>query len=422
MAHDVFCRTASGEPYVGRVWAGKSHLPDFIRADVRAWWGERLRFFDEVGVAGIWNDMNEPSLFNDQRPLDTSRSDLPPDDEQLFLQQTPEGPVGHFEVRNLYGSQMARAAHEALLEHRPDERPFVLSRSAYAGHQRYGAVWLGDNNSWFEHLRLSIPMLVSMGLSGVPFAGVDVGGFGADADGELLARWYQLAIFYPFLRNHCALGQRAQEPWAFGPETEEHVKRLIEVRYQLLPYIESLFHEHRRTGAPLMRPLGWHAPDDAVAREVEDQFFFGADLLVAPIVHRGHKRRAVYLPAGKWHPFGGGASLLGERYHDIAIGYSEVPAFVRDGSIVPLAEVVQHTGELGTAAITFHCFGKRAAGTYREDDGHSLGYQLGECSEWKLSYTGGRFRAQAQQLGHAEGRRSYFVSDGTTRRSVELPR
>jgi alpha-glucosidase len=422
MKANAFCRTAAGKPYVGTVWAGASHLPDFLREDVRAWWGEQLRFFDDVGVAGIWNDMNEPALFNAKIPFDTGRDELPPDDQQLFLQESPEGKVGHFEVRNLYGSQMARAAYEALLEHRPQERPFVLSRSAYAGHQRFGAVWLGDNHSWFEHLRLSIPMLVSMGLSGVPFCGVDVGGFAHDADGELLARWYQLAIFYPFLRNHCALGRRPHEPWALGPVTERHVKRLIEVRYQLLPYIEGLFHEHRASGAPLMRPLSWHAPGDPAAREIDDQFFLGADLLVAPIVHRGQTRRAVYLPRGKWHPFDGGEPLVGGRHHELELDFATVPAFVRDGAILPLADPVQHTGELDTADLTFRCYGRRAAAIYREDDGQSLGYQLGECDEWELTWSRGRLRAVPTQLGFGGTARRYFVSDGVHRQSFALPR
>ena len=421
-AHDVFCRTAAGDPYVAEVWAGKSHLPDFLREDVRKWWGEHLRFFDRMGVAGIWNDMNEPALFNEPAPLDTAVGELPPDDRQLFLQRPPEGPVGHFEVRNLYGSQMARAAYEALLEHRPNERPFVLSRSAYAGHQRFGAVWLGDNASWFEHLRLSIPMLIAMGLSGVPFCGADVGGFGHDADGELLARWYQVAIFYPFLRNHCALGKRPHEPWALGPETERHVKRLIEARYRLLPYFENLFHEHRATGAPLMRPLGWHAAGDATAREIDDEFFLGRDLLVTPIVHRGHSRRAVYLPAGKWHPFDGGEPLRGGRYHDVAIGYGTVPAFVREGAILPLVEPVQHSGEIAGADLTFCCFGRRAAGVYREDDGQSLDYQLGACDEWELEWARGELVAEPTQLGFGGARRRYFVSDGLHRWRIELPR
>ena len=418
---NVFCTTAAGQPYVGQVWAGASCLPDFVRDDVRHWWGERLEFFDRVGVAGIWNDMNEPALFDCGRPLPSDARELPPDTEQVCLQQPPEGPVGHFEVRNLYGSQMARAAYENLRQRRPDERPFVLSRAGYAGMQRFGAVWLGDNYSWFEHLRMSLPMLVSMGMSGVPFVGVDIGGFGADADGELLVRWYQVGIFYPFFRNHCALGRRPHEPWAFGPVVEGYVRRLIQARYRLLPYFEQLFAEHRRTGAPLLRPLAWHAPEDVTAAEVEDQMFLGRDLLVAPIVHRGKSRRLVYLPRGRWTPFDGGPSLSGGRTYDIEIGFDAVPAFVREGTILPLLAPVQHTGECQAASVTFRCVGSRARATYREDDGASLEYEHGVYNEWELRWARGELSARVTHLGMKPTGRRYLVESGGRRRSFRLP-
>lgn len=418
----AFCRTAAGEPYVARVWAGPSCFPDFVREDVRRWWGEEIGELVRLGVAGIWNDMNEPSAFDVGEWLDPSATELPPDEAQRFLQETPTGLVGHLEVRALYGSQMARAAWEALRRLRPNERPFVLSRSGYAGMQRFGAAWLGDNTSWFEHLRMSIPMLLSMGLSGVPFVGVDVGGFGHDADGELLVRWYQLGIFYPFFRNHCAMSRRAQEPWAFGGRVERCVRRLLEARYRLLPYLESLFAEHLETGAPVLRPLFWHAPDDREAREIDDQFFFGRDLVVAPILERARRRRAVYLPAGRWHPFDGGPALSGARWHTVEIGFDAVPAFLREGAIVPLADPVQHTDELARADVVFRCVGARATGRYREDDGSTLGYSRGEVSEWELRFNRGELRAAAQRLGFAATGRRYFVEHDGERRPFTLPR
>lgn len=421
-ARSVYCRDDEGRPFVARVWAGPSCFPDFLRPEVRDWWGEELTALTRLGVGGIWNDMNEPCAFDIPTWLDPKANELPPDWEQRFLQAATEGPVGHFEVRAAYGSQMARAAWDTLLQQRPNERPFVLSRAGYAGMQRFGAVWLGDNMSWFEHLRLSIPMLLSMGLSGVPFAGVDVGGFGHDADGELLVRWYQLGIFYPFFRNHCAMRQRAQEPWAFGPVVEDHVRRLIEVRYRLLPYLEALFAEHAATGAPILRPLSWHSPQDATAREIEDQFYFGPALMVAPIVHRGRRRRSVYLPAGRWYPFDGGASLSGGRWHEVEVGFDAVPAHVRGGTLLPLAEPVQHTGELAQADVVFRAYGARATGRYREDDGCSLGYQRGGWSEWDLRLERGELRAVARQLGHPATGRRYFLEQNGVRSPVVLPR
>ncbi|MBN2196856.1 MAG: alpha-glucosidase [Polyangiaceae bacterium] len=418
----AFCRDAKGEPFVGRVWAGPSCFPDFLREDVRAWWGEEAEALVRLGVAGIWNDMNEPSAFDVPDWLATTATELPRETDQRFLQEAPEGPTGHLEVRSVYGSQMARAAWDLLRRVSPDERPFVLSRSGYAGMQRFGAVWLGDNTSWFEHLRMSIPMLLSMGLSGVPFAGADVGGFGHDADGELIVRWYQLGIFYPFFRNHCAMGQRAQEPWAFGEAVERHLRRLIEVRYRLLPYLESLFVEHAATGAPILRPLFWHAPEDREAREIDDQFFFGPDILVAPILERARRRRSVYFPAGRYFPFDGGPPLGGGRRHSVEFGYDAVPAFVREGTILPLVDPAPHTDDLSRADLTFRCYGGRARGRYREDDGLTLGYQRGEVSEWELRFARGALCAVARQLGFPATGRRYFVEHEGERTSFTLPR
>jgi alpha-glucosidase len=216
IANDLVCRKANGKPFTDEVWPGVCVFPDFLKEETRKWWGDKLRFYIDSGIAGIWNDMNEPAFFGQRHPITTGMDELPPTEEQRFLQSGPEGPVGHLEVRNVYGQLMSQATHAALKKFRPGERPFVLTRSAYAGIQKYSAVWLGDNMSWYEHLRKSIPMLLNIGMSGVPFAGVDVGGFAGNCSAELLIRWYELGIFYPFFRNHCRMGDRAQEPWSFG--------------------------------------------------------------------------------------------------------------------------------------------------------------------------------------------------------------
>ncbi|HMP52093.1 MAG TPA: glycoside hydrolase family 31 protein, partial [Candidatus Melainabacteria bacterium] len=223
---DFFVRRGDQRPFLGKVWPGPSVFPDFLRHDVRVWWSAQHGFFVDNNIAGVWNDMNEPCLIDSPCPMPPQSKELPPEDRQMFMQTLPEGKVGHFEVRNLYGFQMARASFEGLLALRPDERPFVLTRSGYAGVQRYSAVWLGDNMSWWEHLALSVPMLINMGLSGVPFTGVDVGGFGDDCSAELLTRWYELGIFYPFFRNHSSMLGVVQEPWVFGEETEARIRHL----------------------------------------------------------------------------------------------------------------------------------------------------------------------------------------------------
>ena len=418
---EAFCKTADGSLFVGKVWPGAACLPDFMRRDVRQWWGDKLDFLLSRGVAGIWNDMNEPALFGSQRPLDSSVQDLPPDDAQLFLQTDEDSAVGHFEVRNVYGQQMAKATRDGVRRARPQERPFVLSRSGYAGIQRYAAVWLGDNTSWFEHLRLSIPMLLNVSLSGVAFCGVDIGGFGGSTDAELLIRWYQLGIFYPFCRNHCALNGRHQEPWSFGPEVEAAIRRLLSVRYRLLPYFERLFVEHRECGAPLMRPMAWHYPDDPIGSQLDDQFMLGPDLLVAPILGRGKDRRAVYLPNGRWYAFDGGSAIQGRQYLDVQIDLNSTPAFVREGAILPLADPVQHTDELASAPIVFRCYGARARGRYWQDDGATNGYEQGEYNDWRLTLERGRFSATCTHRGFVPARRRYFYEVAGRRHSLKMP-
>jgi alpha-glucosidase len=314
----------------------------------------------------------------------------------LFLQTTPEGPEGHFEVRGLYGMQMARAAWEAQSAYRPSERPFTLTRSTYAGGQRYGAVWLGDNCSWFEHLRYSIPMLLNMGLSGFPFAGVDIGGFSGHCDPELLVRWYQLGIFYPFFRNHCAMGQLSQEPWAFGPTVEAYVKRLITARYSLTHYLEALFIEHRETGAPLMRPMAYHYPEDKNVRSLDDQFLFGRDLLVAPILHRGARDRVVYFPKGVFESFDRKRIVEGPKFERITWSFDEVPAFVRHGAILPFTSPFEHMGKIHETALTLRCYGHTAEGRLWLDDGESLAPEDTEYGDYRLKLSRGTFSAEAR--------------------------
>jgi alpha-glucosidase len=406
VANGHFCKTAAGDVFVETVWPGLSAFPDFLQARTRQWWGDNLKFYIDHGIAGIWNDMNEPAMFNRQKPLPVPLSALPSDDQQLMLQTSPDGPVGHFEVRNLYGYLMSQATHEALLRHRPNQRPFVLTRSGSTGLQRYAAVWLGDNTSWYEHLQKSLPMLLNVGLSGVTFAGVDIGGFGGDTTPELLIRWYEMGIFYPFFRNHCALMGRAQEPFSFSPEVEVKIRHLIEARYRLLPYIKNLFWEHGRSGAPLMRPLVWHYPADERARLCDDQFMFGEDIMVAPVVRSNCREREIYFPAGRWHhfDFATGAKISpqvieGGQGVRFACPLGTIPAFVREGAIIPLADIMQSTVDYDSSDITFYAFGKSAACVYFEDDGISLDYQRGAYGEWQLCAQNGAFAVTCAHKG-----------------------
>ena len=415
-----FCETASGKPFVGEVWPGASVFPDFLRKDVRDWWGDLHRFYMDAGVDGIWNDMNEPAIFGQQKPITDGTNALPPDEDQMFQQKLDGEKVGHYEVRNLYGATMIEATYEGLRKLQPNHRPFVLTRAGYAGLQRYSAVWLGDNYSWWSHLARSIPMLLNMGLSGVPFAGVDVGGFAGQTTAELVLRWYQVGIFYPFFRNHCWMYAWPQEPWAFNEDVEKHCRKLIEWRYRLLPYIQNLFYDHLHTGAPLMRPLSWHYPNDREAVECDDQFMFGENILVAPILERGKTARPVYLPEGLWHPIEGGKPLEGGRLHNVSWALDAIPAFVKDGSIIPLSDVMQSTVDYDKTAITFRCYGTKCDGILYDDDGISFGYQKGDFSKCLLHAENGKLIAKQSEGVFKNKERQYHLQWQECRTPADL--
>lgn len=360
LARDAFVKDPTGQTdFFGEVWPGRSRYPDFLQAGVRAWWGEEQQALLRLGVAGIWNDMNEPANF--ARPDKT----LDPG----CVHRTEHGPRLHAGVHNVYGQEMARATREGF--HAPNEasstaaRPFVLTRSGYAGIQRFAAVWTGDNSSCWEHLADSIRQLLNLGLSGVAFAGADVGGFLDHATPELLVRWLQAAVFTPFLRNHSNLGTRRQEPWAFGPAVEDIARQYINLRYQLLPYLYGLFAEASHSGTPILRPLLWHYPGDPTAVACADQFLLGRNLLIAPILQPGGMARSVYLPRGQWFDFWTGARHAGGVHHCVEAPLDKIPLFVRAGTILPMAETRSHVGDHEPETILLH--------VWPEDDG-SLGW------------------------------------------------
>src|SRR5690606_18496686 len=262
-----------GTPYVGEVWPGASAFPDFTRPDVRTWWAGHHRFLFDMGIDGIWNDMNEPADFagpDKTLPLDVEFG-------------SSDAPVLHEEVHNVYGLLMAEATREAYAAFRPGERPFIITRAGYAGIQRHAVMWTGDNSSWWEHLLMSVPMGLNMSLSGIPFVGADIGGFLGDCDGELLARWTQLGAFMPLFRNHSILGSRRQEPYQFGEPYESVCRRCLTLRYRLIPYLYTLVQEAAAKGTPIVRPMVWEFPRDSKTAHLSDQFMVGPFLLVAPV-------------------------------------------------------------------------------------------------------------------------------------------
>ena len=284
-------------------------FPDFLRPDVRRWWGDLHAVLVDAGVAGIWNDMNEPALYDGPVGSDTDGGGGR--DARRRRAEVRMARAGHADVHNVYGMAMARAASEALARLRPERRSFALTRSGFAGIQRYAAVWTGDNTSSWEHLRMSLPMLCNLGLSGVPFVGADIGGFWGDATPELFARWIQAGVLYPMMRGHSHKVTRPNEPWAFGDGGRGRGLQALQLRYQLRPYLYTLFHDAAATGAPLLRPLLWAFHDDPRAAATEDQVLLGDALLAAPVMHPDARRRAVYLPAGRWYDWWTGASTTG---------------------------------------------------------------------------------------------------------------
>jgi alpha-glucosidase len=373
LAQDFFIRRADGHLFHGYVWPGKVLFPDFLRPGVRQWWGSWQRVLTQAGVDGIWNDMNEPAL-ND-RPFGDGGQivDIPLDAPQ----GPPDEPTTHAEVHNLYGLLMTRASREGLEQLNPNRRPFVLTRSGFAGIQRWAAVWTGDNQSSWEHLEMSLPMLLNLGLSGVSFVGADIGGFGGNATPELFARWMQMGILYPLMRGHSALGTRPHEPWSFGLEVETICRQAIQLRYQLLPYLYSLFWESSQTGSPILRPLLYEFPDDPQTYEISDQAMLGSALLAAPVVRPGVRCRAVYLPQGTWFDWWTGQAHTGPRYILVPAPLEQLPLFVRGGSVLPLAPPCPSTTHLRRDQPHLKLYPGNGSFTLYEDDGETLAHRAG---------------------------------------------
>lgn len=372
-----FAKTPEGDIYINAVWPGDAAYPDFGNPDVRKWWGEHQKFLLDKGVRGIWNDMNEPASFKGPLPNDVVFTD-------------EDRASTHAKLHNVYGHLMAKGTYEGLRK-LDSKRPFVITRACYAGSQKYSTVWTGDNTSLWSHIQMAIPQLCNLGMSGFPFAGTDVGGFGADTTPELLARWVQVGCFSPLFRNHSAMGTRRQEPWQFGKEILDVYRKYVKLRYRLIPYFYDLFFEEEKTGAPVMRPLVFHYEKDETARECNDEFMLGSQMLVAPVVNQGMTRRMVYLPEGIWYDYWTDEKMLGPAWIVKDAPLDTCPVYVRAGSIIPMMEEQSYVGEKEADTLILDAFPSEAGESGYDhylDNGEDFAYRDGVYHKYHFTVDG----------------------------------
>lgn len=359
-----------GRPYVGEVWPGDCHFPDFTRPEVQQWWSGLYKDYMATGIDGVWNDMNEPAVFN--VPTKT----MP--ESNRHLGSSLSGGEGltagpHLRHHNQYGLNMVKASREGILAANPDKRPFVLTRANFLGGHRYAATWTGDNASDPKLMEMSVPMSLNLGLSGQPFNGPDIGGFFDDCTPELLAQWTAMGVYFPFVRNHSCAGTANQEPWAFGEETLDACRTAINRRYRLLPYIYTLFREAHETGMPIMRPLFFADPADPSLRSEDRAFMLGGDLIVVPRWADG-----VAMPKGNWREI---------KLEDTPDDGYQARLYQREGSIIPLAPPAQNTEEYSTDELTLLVSRDEAGnaeGRLYEDAGEGFGFHRGEYADWTI--------------------------------------
>ena len=410
-----FCKKADGTPFVAAVWPGKAYFADFLRPEVREWFGHKYKALTDCGIEGFWNDMNEPSLFYSPERLRAFLNDMAalrekdnieqeefflrvvggamglmnsPADYASFYHEADGRKVRHDQVHNLYGGSMTRAAGEAFADLRPGQRTLLYSRSSFIGSHRYGGIWLGDNNSSWAQLLANIQMMPSVQMCGFLYSGADLCGFSSDTTPDLALRWLEFGLLTPLMRNHSAVGTRMQEYYRF-PEVLPAVRNMIRLRYALLPYLYSEFMKAALENTSYFRPLAFDYPDDPDAREVEDQLLLGEGLMAAPVYVQNAHGRHVYLP----EPMkllrlravdDYDEEILPAGHHYIRCALDEVLLFLRPGHIVPVAQPANNTSELDDASLTLWSFlpdGESAEYRMYRDDGVTTEYEKKE--HWK---------------------------------------
>lgn len=430
VAGDEFVKNPDGSVFVGKVWPGDSVFPDFTQARTRQWWGGLYKDFVADGVAGFWNDMNEPATFG--VPSKTMPDDVVHRiDEPGFRKRT----ATHLEIHNVFGMENTRGTMEGQLALRPNERPFTMTRASYAGGQRYSSTWTGDNSATWNHLRMTVPQLVNLGLSGFSLAGADVGGFAGSPPADLLTKWIEVAAFQPIDRDHSAKGTRMHEVWVDGPEQEAIRRRFIEERYRLMPYLYTVAEEGSRDGLPIDRPLFLEFPHASADGSPVDtggaEFMFGGRMLVAP--NPSPEEVAPYtvnLPPGVWYDYWTGErferraagaavdleqrdAVLAQKPLQVTPKLEELPVYVRGGSILPIAPLVQSTSEVPVGPLTLRVFpglgsggsgSEVCAGEVYSDDGHSFDFRKGAFARVKFTCAVAADGAVSVEIAKQEGK------------------
>ena len=386
----MFLRYADGEPFVADIAPNTNHFVDYSDPRGRRWWAEQMKLYQDLGIHGLWNDMNEPAIDGQAMP-----------DNVLFDFDGQK--TSALEAHNIYGMLMARASFESAQQYGGNRRPFVLSRAGFAGIQRYAAVWSGDNQAKDEHILLGTLLINTMGLSGVPFTGPDVGGYIGDGNKDLYRRWIEVGVFAPYLRNHRGQYQAANEPWAYGEEAEAISKAYIGFRYELMPYLYSAFYEASQYGLPIARSLAIERPFDAAvyAPQFQSEFLFGPALLVNPITSH-ETTKTTWLPPGIWYDLFTDAPLSGGR--EITADYAghRIPIFARGSAIIPAQPRVQSTRDDPGPVLSVHIF----QGTLRnefvfyDDDGETLDHRTGAFLRRRITFEPG---ARQIRFSRAEG-------------------
>ncbi len=397
---DYFCKRADGPYMKGKVWPGECYFPDFTNPEVREWWSGLFKeLVEDIGVKGVWNDMNEPAV------MDVPGKTFPND-----VRHNYEGNYcSHRKAHNVYGMQMARATYQGLKKFSYPKRPFVITRAAYSGTQRYTSTWTGDNVATWEHLAIANIQTQRMCMSGFSFVGSDIGGFAEQPDGELYARWIQLGIFHPFCRTHSSGDHGDQEPWSFDEDVLDIVRKFIELRYQLLPYIYTAFWRYINEGIPIVKSLVLFDQEDHQTHERNDEFIFGEKILVCPIQEANAMGRRMYFPLGNWYNLWNGELIKGGKEMRVEADIDSMPIFIKEGAIIPKYPIQQYVGEKEIDELALDVYyknGKEKSELY-EDANDGYDYKKGRYSLRSFKLIGKTNKLSIQQHKHGKYTTSY---------------